>query len=256
MGTRRRDRGYVLLTILWFSAAIVIGLALIAPTIAFEIKRDREEELIHRGVQYTRAIRGIVKRTGQFPKRLAELQDSGGPKYLRKAYKDPITGKDFKLLHGLDVPALGGNNNLAASNAQADGVQGGDANSNGAQGSNADSSGSVDANAGANTSANNSAANGQQPSGVQTSRFNPNMVAMGPDTNPQFGMSILGVASMSKDKTIREFDRKNHYNDWLFFYLPQFDRGFPIKGPTPSTPISATPVSPSASQPQSTSSQQ
>jgi hypothetical protein len=39
------------------------------------------------------------------------------------------------------------------------------------------------------------------------------------------GGPIVGVASISKDKTIREFNKKNHYNEWQFIYDPATDRG-------------------------------
>ena len=63
------------------------------------MKRDREEEMIHRGVQYSRAIRRFVKKTGRYPTRLEELENTNNIRFLRKRYKDPVTGKDFKLLH-------------------------------------------------------------------------------------------------------------------------------------------------------------
>jgi hypothetical protein len=37
-------------------------------------------------------------------------------------------------------------------------------------------------------------------------------------------------------RSIREFDKKNHYNEWLFFYLPNYNGSQRIKGPTPLTP--------------------
>jgi hypothetical protein len=45
------------------------------------------------------------------------------------------------------------------------------------------------------------------------------------------GGPILGVASTSKSKSIREFDHKNHYNDWYFIYDPTLDRGGLLVGP-------------------------
>ena len=33
------------------------------------------------------------------------------------------------------------------------------------------------------------------------------------------------MASTSKAQSIREFNDKNHYDDWLFIYDPQSDRG-------------------------------
>src|SRR5215467_15310930 len=52
-----RERGYVLLIILLFVALLSIGSLATFERISVEIKRDREEELIHRGVQYSRAVR-------------------------------------------------------------------------------------------------------------------------------------------------------------------------------------------------------
>jgi hypothetical protein len=39
------------------------------------------------------------------------------------------------------------------------------------------------------------------------------------------GGAIVGVASANKEKTIREFNKKNHYNQWQFIYDPTTDRG-------------------------------
>jgi hypothetical protein len=36
---------------------------------------------------------------------------------------------------------------------------------------------------------------------------------------------VVGVASTSKNKSIREFNKKNHYKDWQFIYDPSSDRG-------------------------------
>jgi type II secretory pathway pseudopilin PulG len=233
------ERGYILLALLLVVAIMTIALAIMVPRIAFEIRRDKEEELVHRGVQYTRAIRNFSKRTGHYPSTLAELQDPNGIKYLRKFYKDPMTGKDFKLLHQADIPSLGGSTNLAAT------------------GRDPNASTNVQTAAGGLDSASN---NGQAPDG-QTASANPNQDSpnqnspgqgitgvgssmAGPssrsaigstDNGSQPGQSIFGVASTSKAASIREFDKKSHYNDWLFYYSPQYDQGFEIKGPTSSS---------------------
>ena len=55
--------------------------------------------MIHRGVQYSRALRKFVKKTGRYPTRMEELENTNNIRFLRRRYKDPITGKDFKLLH-------------------------------------------------------------------------------------------------------------------------------------------------------------
>ncbi|HEY6764662.1 MAG TPA: hypothetical protein VI386_07815 [Candidatus Sulfotelmatobacter sp.] len=97
--SRASERGYVLLALMLLVALIIIAAAAIVPTIAFEIRRDREEEMIHRGVQYSRAIRAYYKKFGRYPTRLEDLESSNNLRFLRKRYKDPITGQDFKILH-------------------------------------------------------------------------------------------------------------------------------------------------------------
>ncbi len=99
---RRRfhsSSGYVMLTLLLALALMAIFVGAILPQITFEIKRDREEELIHRGVQYSRAIRLYYKKFGRYPTRIEDLESANNLRFLRKHYKDPITGQDFKLLH-------------------------------------------------------------------------------------------------------------------------------------------------------------
>src|SRR5580658_7021877 len=99
-------------------SVLIIAAAVAAPNLAFQIKRDREEELVHRGVQYTRAIRNYAKRTGRYPVRAEDLLGGPDQRFIRKLYKDPMTGKDFKFLHLDDVqPAAA---NLNPSGAQAD----------------------------------------------------------------------------------------------------------------------------------------
>jgi hypothetical protein len=49
------------------------------------------------------------------------------------------------------------------------------------------------------------------------------------------GGPIVGVASTSKDQSIREFNHKNHYKDWQFIYDPTMER---------STALITTPAQP------------
>src|SRR5579871_5556881 len=96
---RRGERGYILMTLLLMMALIIIGAAVVVPSITFEIRRDREEEMIHRGVQYSRAIRLYYRKFGRYPMKIEDLENTSQLRFLRKRYKDPITGKDFRLLH-------------------------------------------------------------------------------------------------------------------------------------------------------------
>src|SRR5947207_13857419 len=99
----QNQRGYILLVLMLFVAVLAIGMLAMVERIDFQIRRDREEELIHRGVQYSRAVRRYFKKFGRYPTRIEDLESANNYRSLRKRYKDPITGKDFKLLHMTDV---------------------------------------------------------------------------------------------------------------------------------------------------------
>jgi len=106
---RKSQRGYVLLTLLLMVSLMTIAFLAIVPTIKFEIRRDQEDEMIHRGVQYSRAVRAYYKKFGRYPTRIEDLDSTNNMRFLRKRYKDPITGQDFKLLHYGEVKmGLGG----------------------------------------------------------------------------------------------------------------------------------------------------
>ncbi len=82
-----------------FVTLLAIAAGAVAPTIAFRVKRDREEEMIHRGNAVFAGDSRYVKKTGRYPTRLEDLENTNNIRFLRKRYKDPVTGKDFKLLH-------------------------------------------------------------------------------------------------------------------------------------------------------------
>src|ERR1700741_2923650 len=102
--SRRSEHGYALLTLLLVMALLMIFAGAIVPSITFDVKRDREEEMIHRGVQYSRAIRGYYKKFSRYPTKIEDLESANNLRFLRKRYKDPENCKngkcaDFKLLH-------------------------------------------------------------------------------------------------------------------------------------------------------------
>src|SRR5712675_1885350 len=96
---RRHEQGYILITMLLVVALMAITTAVALPAISFRIRRDREQEMIHRGVQYSRAIRAYYKKFGRYPTRIEDLDNTNNLRFLRKHYKDPITGQDFRVLH-------------------------------------------------------------------------------------------------------------------------------------------------------------
>ncbi len=81
----RGERGYVLLVLLLFVALLAIGSLAVLQDIHSQVKRDREEELIHRGVQYSRAVRRYLKKFGRYPTRIEDLESANNYRSLRKS---------------------------------------------------------------------------------------------------------------------------------------------------------------------------
>lgn len=258
-----------MLILILIVALMVITAAIAMPAISFSIKRDREQEMIHRGVQYSRAIRSYYKKFGRYPTRLEDLDNTNNLRYLRKHYKDPLTGQDFRLLHygepgvtlaggiaGGSIPganAIGapnGPNNSSgfgqpsafggtASNSFGGGNNSFGGNANSAFGGNANNAFGANSNppAGANSSA------ATPPTGTDPSQ-NPSTPIAKDATSTKAGSTddssagqlvasgpIVGVASTSKKNTIREYNKKKKYNEWQFVYDPGTDRGGLITTP-------------------------
>lgn len=280
--SRPQERGYVLITLILFVALLAISLTALAPAISQQIKRDREEELVHRGTQYSRAIKRYMKKFNRYPTRIEDLENTNNVHYLRKRYKDPVTGKDFKLIHLGEAPVsfapgLAGANpaaSLAAGAAAAGNSLGGGAatpfggsgvfgggptgnsggNAGGAFGGNSggafggNSGGAFGGASGGAFGGGNSPFGGGTPG--QTSNppdaSNANQAPGTPGSQGGFGQPlqqlpgfnqqgtgnqvfgggpIVGVASVSTDKTIRIYNKKEHYNEWQFIYDANSDRG-------------------------------
>lgn len=236
---RRSERGYILLMMMLFVALLAIGAAALAPSITLQVRRDREEEMIHRGVQYSRAIRHYVKKFGRYPTRIEELENTNNLRFLRKRYKDPLTGEDFKLLHVGEVHLAGGGRGiagaatLAAAATAVGGPPGTSAVLGGAVAQAARSAIAATALTtlpGATTDSGQDAgaANPANAGSPDSSKTDPSQSGSNPQelSSRVFGGGpIVGVASTSKAQSIREFNHKNHYNEWQFIYDPSTDRG-------------------------------
>jgi type II secretory pathway pseudopilin PulG len=108
-GTVASQRGYAMAALLVGIAVMGILLSAAMPAWKTLVQRDREEELVFRGEQYARAV-GLFQRkfAGAFPPSVELLVQQ---KFLRKAYKDPITGGDFQVLYqnsAMSVPGQAG----------------------------------------------------------------------------------------------------------------------------------------------------
>jgi type II secretory pathway pseudopilin PulG len=96
--SHRHDAGFSLAALIVFVTIASIFIAAAVPVYQMQAKRELEEELIFRGGEYTRAIQKYRTKFGAYPTSIDQLVQTNGLHFLRKAYKDPITGKDFRLL--------------------------------------------------------------------------------------------------------------------------------------------------------------
>src|SRR5271167_3323752 len=106
---RQRDGGYLLLAVLLMMAVMIIAATVEAPRMVQQMKRDREEEMIHRGTEYARAVKKFYKKFGRYPANLEQLDNTNQIRFLRRRYKDPLTAEgQWKLLRATDIAAIVG----------------------------------------------------------------------------------------------------------------------------------------------------
>lgn len=97
---RRGESGFAMLLVFLMAASIAIMLYMQLPRAAFEAQRAKEELLQDRGEQYIRAIQLYVAKWKSYPPSLDVLEKTNNVRYLRKRYKDPMTGKDeWRVIH-------------------------------------------------------------------------------------------------------------------------------------------------------------
>ncbi len=99
--------------------AIFMGVAV--QTVSFQMRREKEEELIFRGEQYVEAIRIFKHKYGRYPMSLKEIWEAK-PHVIRKKWKDPITdstnwglvflGQGGNQIGGGGTPLAGGSGSL------------------------------------------------------------------------------------------------------------------------------------------------
>jgi len=245
----------MLITLMLSIALLTIAGLAALPMIRQQIQRDREEEMIHRGTAYMRAIQHFYKKLGRYPTRVEELENTNNLRYLRKRYTDPLsidrsTGKEkeFKYLHPMDItlnngpvlpgmsgiPGMPNGQNIPPNAAAALNAlqQGGLGNAGAVLGAMQQAGATSNQIAAASDALNPSSSNPSSGNSSDTGG-NSNSPGSSPSTSSpgsSSGLSgqvfgggpILGVASTNKkDKSIREFYGKSKYSDWLFIYLPQ-----------------------------------
>jgi type II secretory pathway pseudopilin PulG len=225
----QRERGFTLLAVIVAVTLLLIAMAAAAPRMSTAIKRDREEELVHRAHQYTRAIQLFYRKFGRFPNSIDELENTNNVRFLRRRYPDPITGKEEwrlirvgqakpKKLPAWQTGGGSGSTTKTGAGITPAGAVGGQS---GTQGAGASGSGGQ--------------ATGTQGAGQDTSKTGSGIVNAEDISKPLTGSGnlgvggIVGVSSASEKTGLKVFNEKRKYNEWEFVYDPTEDaylRGF------------------------------
>ncbi len=185
--SRSDDRGYAMAALLVGLSVMAIMLSMALPVWRTVVQREREAELVFRGEQYAHAIELFSRRNGGFPPSLAALEEG---RYIRKLYKDPMTGEgDFQPVYFGQVPP--GQTAVPAQpgrGGQAGGQGGGPARGQiGTPSATPSPGGRV----------------GQSPG----ASGQPGSLGAGP---------IIGVVSRSTAESLRLYNGRGRYNEWAF----------------------------------------
>ena len=189
-----RQAGFAMAALLVAIAILSVMMLVALPTWRHQAQREKEAELIFRGEQYARAI-GLYQRklAGALPPSIDILVEQ---KFLRKKYKDPITGDDFQPVFA---------NSAAGMQAQQPG--------------------------GAPSAGRGPAPGPARGRGAPT--FQSPMGAGQRQGSPSSGLAgaaggIVGVVSKSTAQSIRLYNGRDRHDQWIFMHMaasPQAGQG-------------------------------
>jgi type II secretory pathway pseudopilin PulG len=223
MRADRPDAGFSLAALIFFLTAASIFIAAAIPAYQMQAKRETEEELIFRGEEYSRAIQKYQRRFGVYPASVDQLVSTNGLRFLRRAYQDPITGKEFRVITVNPDGSLTGSKVFTQNiktqslfgNTQAPGNTTGTGNTNptGNFGAAATPGPGTIPNAAGNPFLNQSA----NPAGNSITN---NAGSPGTTGNQPFANGgIIGVASDSDKESIKVYNNHQKYDEWEFIAI-------------------------------------
>jgi type II secretory pathway pseudopilin PulG len=213
---RPAEAGYAMAVLLVAMSISAVLMTVAMPVWKQATRRDKEAELVFRGEQYVRAIRLFQQRAGPgaLPPTVNVLVEQ---RFLRHAFKDPITGEDFLVLPGA-APASGAETRIqppgfGTQRGQEPGMQRGQ----GPGMQRGQGPGSVIQQAQSDLKARVDLMAGRKPGSTATS-------PTGGIEQPRMGAvpgGIAGVVSRSRDESLRVYNGRTHYNEWEFRHVAQ-----------------------------------
>ena len=194
----RDERGFLMAALLVAIAVMAIAMNAALPAWTTAARREKEAELVFRGEQYARAIGAYQRRNGGFPATIDVLVEQ---KFLRKKWKDPITGEDFAIVTpGSALPA--------ASSVSLPGLTLGARSGGGST--------SAPRGTGAGPTTTGSTLGGRPTTTTSTSA---GRTGGSPGSTSLTGgatQGVMAVHSKSREKAFRVYNGLEYYNEWIF----------------------------------------
>ncbi len=251
------------MAVMFLLAMLVLSMAVAVPKIRENIQRDRDVETMRRGQQYMRAIRLYYRKFRAYPPSVDALVKTNEIRFLRKRYKDPITGKDdwkpIQFGQNKTPAAMGffgqpmvgqglagtGPGSVAGASPIGSGsgsFMGGSAGSSSIFGSGSSSPGSTGLGGTSSSgfgssfgssfgSAGTAGSTATGTAGTTGTSGSDSSGSAGTGSTQTFGGGgIIGVSPGSDKQSILVYKKKNHYNEWEFVYSPLADQTMRIGG--------------------------
>lgn len=250
------EDGFLLIGALIAVFLVLLVLSIAAPTMARQLRREREVEAVHRGNQYVRAIQLFYKKTGHYPGSIEQLEKTNNIRYLRQKYVDPTTGKaDWRLIHvgeqkttvkgyfgqplaGIASPGLGSAAGMSSGIGSSPGTVGGSSSPMGSAGSvfgGASSPGSStlgssgglgSASPGSGSSSGGFGSSGTVAgnSGTGSGSGSSGVSSQSATSFSGTGAPIMGVGSSGSGDSIVVLNEQTTYPTWEFIYDPRIEQ--------------------------------
>lgn len=232
---RHQQGGYALLLVVFLTALVLITTMSVGLRVLTEGRRQKEEEMIWRGKQYTRGIKLYYRKFGRFPTSMDNLTkpQNGNIRFMRQAYADPMNKEDgtWRLIYvgpagqligslkpptSLQLPPAGGQPAAGASPSAGFGAGASAGIGIASQGAPAGSTGAT------STAAAGAGASGTSASGA-TGTDSQN-VPTG-DTPTIVGGNIIGVGSKINQSSVMVYEKASNYRLFEFIWDPSKDLG-------------------------------
>jgi hypothetical protein len=245
--SRTKQGGYALLLVVFLLALVAVGTMSIGLRVYTQGQREKEQEMIWRGKQYTRGIKLYYRKLGRFPTSMDDLVKPkvGNLRFMRQAYKDPMNKEDGSwrliyvgpagnLIGSLKPPQGGIQMPVAGGQGQIGGATGSSFGSFGSQPTPAPAGGIGSPGAAPGTGV---AAPGTGAQGTDTTGTGIGTQAVPAGNTPVLmGGNIIGIGSKINHPSVIVYETAHNYRLFEFIWDPSKDLGV---GAAPGTPLGA-----------------